>query len=112
MGVALFPLTIQQLADLGKSGLKLSQLRGSQFYLPTGVRDLHEKPRWGRQHPFQLISSNGGALFAAALIAHAPWMGGRDLHFLPVLRHGAARNVDALILKHGGDLLDRKRTRL
>src|ERR1039458_3495494 len=32
-------------------------------------------------------------------------MGGRNLHVLPVLRHGAARNVDALILQHGGDLL-------
>jgi hypothetical protein len=34
-------LAIQQFADLGKSALKLFQLRWSDFYLPTGVRDLH-----------------------------------------------------------------------
>src|ERR1035437_8423718 len=55
--------------------------------------------------PFLLYSSNSAAPLAAALIAHAPLMGGRTLHVLPVLRHGAARNVDALILQHGGDLL-------
>jgi hypothetical protein len=40
VSVALF-LAIQQFADLGKSALKLFQLRWSDFYLPTGVRDLH-----------------------------------------------------------------------
>src|ERR1019366_8253433 len=40
-----------------------------------------------------------------ALIAHAPLMGGRNLHILPVLGYGSARNVDALVLEHSGDLL-------
>jgi hypothetical protein len=40
VSVALF-LAIQQFADFGKSVLKLFQLRWSDFYLPTGVRDLH-----------------------------------------------------------------------
>src|ERR1039457_4182307 len=55
--------------------------------------------------PFLLYNWNGGAPLAAALVAHTPLMGGWNLHVLAVLGHGAARNVDALALQHGGDLL-------
>src|ERR1035437_3730558 len=54
--------------------------------------------------PFLLYSSNSAAPLAATLIAHAPLMGGRNLHIFPVLGHGAARKVDALVLQHGGGL--------
>ena len=46
VGIALFP-AIQQFPDFYKPGLELLQLRWSEFYLPTGVRDFHETPRIG-----------------------------------------------------------------
>src|ERR1035437_546359 len=55
--------------------------------------------------PFLRYHSNSGAPLAAALVAHAPLMSGRNLHVLAVFGHGAARDVDTPILKHGCDLL-------